>query len=100
MTKGASILRMLHAYLGGARLPSESLDVGDDMPVPDDPFMESLYSYVNQHQLANVITADLWKSVSASTGADIMQHAIKHKPNQSGLFFSQSSREFAWMWRA
>ncbi|KAH8102859.1 leucyl aminopeptidase [Cristinia sonorae] len=52
-SKAASILRMLHQYVG------------------DEKFMRGVSIYLKEHLFGNSVTEDLWKGIQSSTGLDI-----------------------------
>lgn len=51
--KGASVIHMLHAYLG------------------DDKFRQGLHAYLTKHAYANAQTSDLWEALSKSSGRPV-----------------------------
>ena len=52
-SKGASVIRMLEAYLG------------------EGPFRDGIGLYLRRHQLANAATADLWEALAEASGRPV-----------------------------
>jgi aminopeptidase N len=51
--KGASLLNMLHSYIGAGA------------------FRKGLEAYLNQHKYGNTVTNDLWQALSEASGKDV-----------------------------
>ena len=54
-SKGASVIRMLEAYLG------------------EEPFREGINLYLRRHELANATTADLWVALAEASGQPVTE---------------------------
>ncbi len=60
-SKGASIIRMLVAFLG------------------EDAFRRGLHLYLTRYQYGNATTEDLWQALTEASGQDVNHYALKRK---------------------